>query len=175
MGFKRVPTVELDLSYDKERELNIRLNKNVGEFDYDILANMFDVGDLTAWGFSEKDLKIFSDDDVYSRKIKSPVYKIKNKKPLINEIVDDKKTNELIEKIESSSLSVEDKEFLKMASMRHMVFNYSKIADYYAHSDKETQELMEESALVIIDYDKAIESGFIEMTQYMRDLQLDDK
>ena len=34
---------------------------------------------------------------------------------------------------------------------------------------------MEESALVIIDYDKAIESGFIEMTQYMRDLQLDDK
>ena len=48
---------------------------------------------------------------------------------------------------------------------RHSIFNYAKIADYYAHATKEMQELMEKSALVIIDYDKSIECGFTKLTQ----------
>lgn len=32
-------------------EFCVRLNKNVGEFDFDILANEFEVGDLLDWGF----------------------------------------------------------------------------------------------------------------------------
>ena len=51
-----IPCVEVDLDYDKERELNVRLNKNMGEFDYDILADMFDVEELTDWGFNETEL-----------------------------------------------------------------------------------------------------------------------
>ena len=54
-----VPVLELDLSYDREKELNIRLNKNMGEWDYDILANMFDIEELTEFGFDDKELKIF--------------------------------------------------------------------------------------------------------------------
>ena len=41
LNIEKVPTVELDLNYDKERELNIRLNKNSGDWDYDVLANGF--------------------------------------------------------------------------------------------------------------------------------------
>jgi len=37
-------------------ELNIRLNRNNGDWDYDILGNLFDVGDLLSWGFDEDDL-----------------------------------------------------------------------------------------------------------------------
>ena len=37
-------------------ELCIRLNRNQGSFDYDILANEFDVADLMDWGFSEADI-----------------------------------------------------------------------------------------------------------------------
>ena len=37
-------------------ELNIRLNRNNGDWDYDILGNVFDVGDLLTWGFDEDDL-----------------------------------------------------------------------------------------------------------------------
>ncbi len=37
-----VPCVILDLSKEEERELNIRLNKNTGDFDMDILANEFE-------------------------------------------------------------------------------------------------------------------------------------
>ena len=175
LKLKEIPCLEIDLTYDEERELNIRLNKNTGEWDFDMLGNMFDISDLKDWGFSEKELKIFNDEEVYTGKIKAPIYEVKNKKPLISEIFDEKKTNNLIEKIEKSSLGDEDKDFLKKASMRHLVFNYSKIADYYAHSDKEMQGLMEKSALVIVDYKKAIENGFVQLSEYLMGLQKDDE
>jgi ParB-like chromosome segregation protein Spo0J len=42
---------------EKERqEAIVRLRKNVGEWDFDILANNFDIPDLIDWGFSEKEL-----------------------------------------------------------------------------------------------------------------------
>tara|TARA_Y100001938_G_scaffold51013_1_gene71206 strand:+ start:69 stop:533 length:465 start_codon:yes stop_codon:yes gene_type:complete len=61
MNIKEVPVIELDLTYDRERELNVRLNANTGEWDTDILANMFELDELQDWGFDDIDLKI---DDV---------------------------------------------------------------------------------------------------------------
>ena len=62
IGIESIPCVEIDLSYDQEKELNIRLNKNVGEWDYDALANHFDVGELTEWGFSNDELQFYEDE-----------------------------------------------------------------------------------------------------------------
>ena len=42
-------------------ELNIRLNKNTGEWDDDILANEWDDDDLIEYGFTAKDLGIDAD------------------------------------------------------------------------------------------------------------------
>ena len=42
-----------DLTDKEIEELNIRLNKNGGEFDFEILANQFETEDLIKWGFSE--------------------------------------------------------------------------------------------------------------------------
>jgi len=53
LGFKTVACVEVDLNPDQEKELNIRLNKNTGQWDWDALANYFDVGELTEWGFTD--------------------------------------------------------------------------------------------------------------------------
>ena len=53
-----IDCVVLDLSKEEERELNIRLNKNSGEFDMDILANEFDIDELTDWGFKHIDLDL---------------------------------------------------------------------------------------------------------------------
>jgi ParB-like chromosome segregation protein Spo0J len=50
-----VECVILDLSKGQERELNIRLNKNTGEFDFDLLSN-FDIDELVDWGFKHIDL-----------------------------------------------------------------------------------------------------------------------
>jgi DNA modification methylase len=51
-----IDCVVLDLSKEDERELNIRLNKSGGEWDFDILANQFDIEELKDWGFKEIEL-----------------------------------------------------------------------------------------------------------------------
>ena len=60
LGYQEVPVVYINISdLDKERELNVRLNKNSGSFDYDLLAN-FDEDVLKDIGFDSKELdKIF--------------------------------------------------------------------------------------------------------------------
>ncbi|MFA5458892.1 MAG: DNA methyltransferase [Synergistaceae bacterium] len=57
-----IPDRELS---DKEvEELNIRLNKNTGQWDFDVLANEFQLDDLLDWGFDkgELDLDLWADD-----------------------------------------------------------------------------------------------------------------
>jgi hypothetical protein len=71
----------------------------------------------------------------------------------------------LILAIRESKLNDKEKQFLMTAASRHVVFDYSKIANFYAHSSRECQELMENSALVIIDFNKAIENGFVRLTE----------
>ena len=55
LGAEKVPTVSVNLSEEDERELNVRLNKNGGEWDMDLLSN-FDVVDLKEWGFKDIEL-----------------------------------------------------------------------------------------------------------------------
>ena len=64
LGYKSVSCVEVELTPEKEKELNIRLNKNVGEWDYDALANHFDVGELTEWGFTDDELQFYVDEPI---------------------------------------------------------------------------------------------------------------
>tara|TARA_Y100001963_G_scaffold159944_1_gene266388 strand:+ start:7119 stop:8321 length:1203 start_codon:yes stop_codon:yes gene_type:complete len=64
LNIDKIPCVEVKLNLDKERELNIRLNKNVGEWDYDNLANFFDMDELKDWGFSDADFKLFDIEEV---------------------------------------------------------------------------------------------------------------
>ncbi len=52
----RVPDRELGI--DEVRELNVRLNKNVAEWNFDTLANNFELDDLRDWGFEERELKL---------------------------------------------------------------------------------------------------------------------
>jgi hypothetical protein len=64
--------------------------------------------------------------------------------------------------------------FLLCAAERHAVFDYQAIAEYYAHAAPEVQRLMEESALVIIDFDKAVRGGFVELAEEIRQAMADD-
>ncbi len=64
LGFKEVPVVYLNIpDIEKEKELNIRLNKNLGEFDFDLLKS-FGEDFLSNIGFSSEDLdRIFEVED----------------------------------------------------------------------------------------------------------------
>jgi hypothetical protein len=114
-------------------------------------------------------------DEGYTTKIEIPIYEPKNKKPYVLELLDDSKTKRLINEIENAEICDEDKKFLIEAARRHTVFNYAKIADYYANSPKEVQELMERSALVIIDFEKAIQLGYVKLSQDVFNAYLSDK
>lgn len=113
-------------------------------------------------------------DDKYSSKIKAPIYEPKNVQPNILTLVDTFKANKLIKEIESSNVSQEEKKFLIEAAKRHNVFNYKLIADYYAHATKEMQDLMEKSALVIIDFNKAIENGYVKLSEEIAEQYIED-
>ena len=60
---------------------------------------------------------------------------------------------------------------LLLAATRHIIFNYQMLAEFYSQADKKVQELMEESGLVIIDFDDAMENGFVELTQTLKELR----
>lgn len=110
----------------------------------------------------------------YTSKIMAPIYEPKNKKPHVFELVDTLKANKLIKEIQNSNVSEEEKKFLTEAAKRHNVFNYRKIADYYAHSSPEMQNLMEKSALVIIDFDKAIRNGYIKFSKEIANIYIEE-
>lgn len=111
-------------------------------------------------------------DETYTKKIEAPIYKPRERKPHILELCDRKKMQQLLLDIDNSNVSDEEKDFLKLASQRHLVFNYESIADYYAQADKEMQKLMEDSALVIIDFEKAIELGYVKLCQEVKEQYL---
>ena len=124
-----------------------------------------------------KEINLFNvdtnEDKKYTTKVNIPQYLPKNEKPNINELADFNKYKQLMLDIDKSNVSDMDKEFLKFAATRHIVFNYSKIADYYAHSSPEMQRLMEESALVIIDVDDAIANGYVKLSESIKKIMND--
>lgn len=162
-------------------------NVSFGEWDYDALANEWDEKELEDWGVDIPNLDMPDTetgnedegnkgvDDKYSSKIEIPVYPCTNSKPALSECFDSSKCDELIANIESNkNISEEEKKFLKIAAYRHCVINFEKVADYYAHSDKQLQELFEDNALVLIDLDRAIEKGFVILTEKMRESYCED-
>jgi hypothetical protein len=114
------------------------------------------------------------EDKKYTTKIQSPIYEPKNVKPHVLELYDNQKTKRLIREIDSSALPIEEKMFLVDAARRHTIFNYEKIADYYANSSKEMQEFMERSALVIVDFEKAIQNGYVRLCDDIKKQYLEE-
>jgi len=103
--------------------------------------------------------------EFYSKKVQLPQYIPSDEKPELSMLTDYKKYSKLIADINKSGVSEEEKQFLRFAASRHIVFNYSKIADYYANASAEMQELMEQSALVIIDLNDAIANGYVKLSK----------
>lgn len=171
LGYTEVPIIRLDHLSDEERKAytlaHNKLTMN-SDFDIDILNNELDDIlniDMSDFGFDlgVEDEENNIEENPYTTKINIPQYEIKGEEPTIEELIEVNKTNELIEEIKKSNVTEEQKQFLIKSAQRHLGFNYSKIAEYYAHQEKEMQELMEKSALVIIDFDDAIKNGYAEL------------
>lgn len=105
------------------------------------------------------------DADRYTTNINVPQYEPSEYCPSISEMMDTTKYESLVVEINESSLPDDVKRFLRLAATRFIVFDYAKVADYYAHANKELQSLMEHSALVVIDYQDALANGFVQLRQ----------
>lgn len=57
-GLKEVPIIITDLSEEKQREFLIKDNTSGGEWDWEVLANEWDVEELESWGLDVPDLEI---------------------------------------------------------------------------------------------------------------------
>lgn len=183
LGYKEIPDNWVrradDLTDDEKRRFIIADNVSFGEWDFDELANNWEASDLTDWGLDipvygqeESDEPSGGNDDLpeYSKKVKAPTYQPTKEQPPIVELYNASRYEELIAEIDSSSVPEDIKTFLKVAASRHIVFDYENIAEFYAHSSADIQQLFENSALVIIDLDKAIEQGYVRLTKQLFDI-----
>jgi|TARA_S200002703_G_C3786604_1_gene242560 hypothetical protein len=164
-GYKDIYIIKAKhLTKKQEKEFIVKDNVAYGDWDWDLLANDWEMDELNDWSVSVPQ-RLEDDESIYTKKIDAPIYTPSKEKPKIKDLINKEKTNELINNIRSSKLPKEEKDFLINAAQRHLVFDYSKIADYYAHSEKNVQNLMEESALVIIDFDKALRNGYVKLQE----------
>lgn len=192
LGIQDVPVIVLDhLTKSQQKALVIADNQlalNAG-WDMEMLKSEIEGlnmegFDLDILGFSDEELRDFLDEldgtstgldaEKYTTKITVPIYEIKGKKPEISEIVDRSKTLQLLSDIEQAELPDDLREFLVAAAERHTRFNYENIAEFYAHADEPLRKLMRDSALVIVDYDAAIENGYVKLTKELMELSEDN-
>lgn len=110
----------------------------------------------------------------YTTKVSTPIYEPKTACPDIESLIDTDMTKRLLDEIDKANLPDAEKAFLRTAAQRHTVFNYAKVADYYAHASPEMQRCMENSALVIVDFGKAIERGFLKLREDVKALYLQE-
>lgn len=100
----------------------------------------------------------------YSTGTQSPQYKPTGRNPPVASLYNSQKYGRLVNEIRSANLDEDVEKFLILAASRHVEFNYKQIADFYTSASESVQNLMEKSALVIIDIDDAIMNGYVELS-----------
>ena len=154
------------LTEEQEDEIMVRDNTHAGVWDSAKLSELSQQwqGKIPIWGAPKEWNKV--EEEKYTRKIISPVYEPKGEKPDVSELFDTRKYDELVGDINKAKIKdPEIREFLLLAATRHVVFNYEKIAEFYAHASAKVQRLFEASALVIIDFDDAIGGGYVKLCE----------
>jgi len=116
-----------------------------------------------------------TENNPYTDKIEVPPYVKIGEKPELLKCFDDKYCSKLLQKIESSNITDSEKSFLRAAAYRHVVFNFQEIANYYAHSETELQQMMEDSALVIVDMNDAIRNGWTRLGESLDEIYAEEK
>ena len=142
-------------------------------------------GGLEGTGFDEDMMNDilgeFDDDDTpdeekYTNRIDTPTYEVTGEEPDVEDLYDQEKTQALIAEIKQADLPTDLQAFLISAAQRHTRFDFEAIAEFYAHASPEVQALMEQSALVIIDFDQAIEQGFVSLSKNLQQIaEADDE
>lgn len=179
LGYKEVPIVVADKLTEEQVNAYRLADNKVGELaewdDAELSEELNKILDINMADFGFKDEPISNvldkQEDKYTQKTDIPQYEVTGEKPKESELVDTSKRDYLVQEIKKANLPEDVKEFLILGAQRHLKFDYQAIAEYYAHAGKEIQQLMEDSALVIIDYDSAMKNGYAKFLDTVEELK----
>jgi len=151
-GLNEIPIiVAKDLTREQEREFLIKDNVSGGEWDWDILAEEWDVNQLDLWGL---DMPKISETEKLSKLEFEDIYYEPKEIPEINleKCIDKTKFEAKIKIIDESGLSDEKKEILKLFAYRFLKIDFESVANYYYfNADDEEQQIIERLRLVLCD------------------------
>lgn len=169
-GIEEVPVIILHgLTEEKEREIIIRDNVELGDWDMDILANEWEVEDLKDWGVdinwddvpyddivedaSEGSIKDFSEDTNY------------NSEKFIRQEVSTDIADKIRKGIDDGSIRPEIADILRRRAEQCTIFNFDEIIKFYRSKDASAveKELLERLYLVFITPKEALEKAIIEI------------
>ena len=169
-GIEEVPVIILHgLTEEKEREIIIRDNVELGDWDMDILANEWEVEDLKDWGVdinwddvpyddivedaSEGSIKDFSEDTNY------------NSEKFIRQEVSTDIADKIKKGIDDGSIRPEIADILRRRAEQCTIFNFDEIIKFYRSKDASAveKELLERLYLVFITPKEALEKAIIEI------------
>lgn len=182
LGLEEVPCIVADdLSEEQIKAFRLADNKvsEKAEWNFELLEEeLAQINDIkmNEFGFILEELEEVVEDleNLYTTKINIPSYEVSGDEPSIDEMIDESKVNKLIEEINKLNIDEDKKDFLRKTATRHYTYNYSNIAEYYAHQDKEVQAIMEKLALVIIDIRSAIANGYVELSTTLEEMLNDE-
>ncbi len=176
LGLVKVPVLLFDVSEEEAHRMaladNPKDNPAHATWDDPAVRNLlhrwaeegWDLGGL-GWSATELEAIAAGPSSPYTRKVVAPIYTPTGKVPPVGTLLDEGRAGQLLEAIAAADLPDDVHDFLEAAAYRHHVFHYGRIAEYYAHAPPEIQRLMEDSALVIIDFEQAIEQGYVTMSE----------
>jgi len=152
-----------ELTPEQEQEFIVKDNSSFGEWDWDVLANEWDIKSLENWGVEGFPFEIEENelDEKYTEKIGEVIYEPKETNHNPNDLfIKENKFDKDIEKIKNNEI----KEMLKLRTAFFTTFYFSKIADYYAYqANNNEKKIFEKLALVLLDKNQLIENGFSDL------------
>ena len=177
LGWEQIAATFVDVDEDQAARIVLVDNRSTDLAAYDdaVLAELLEELAKTDQGLSGvgfdgddldqllADLKADEGENTYTTTIESPIYEPSGPPPAIQDLASTAVRDELLAEIDAADLLPEVTDFLRLAAHRHTRFDYETIANYYAHAPENIRKLMEASALVIVDYDQAVERGFVRL------------
>lgn len=148
---------------EEKDEFMIKDNIANGDWDNDKLANEWDKNKLEEWGLP---LKVASSSDYKELlEVSIPYYTPAEECPETTELADLSEVDELNSIITKLKPEKGLEAILRARAAFFADFDFQKVADYYAHADKKTQEVMKRLGLVIVMPKEAYELGMCDFRE----------
>ena len=148
-----------DLTDSQIEQFIIKDNVGYGDWEWDILANSWDIDKLEEWGVNVPTIK---NTELLSGLEYKPMYYEPKEEPNINleDCLDLTKYNEKIKALDEYNLTKEQKKILKMFAYRFIKIDFESVANYHSfNANEDEQKAIERLRLVLTDDGS---NGFIE-------------